>query len=82
MHALLRPLFAFLLHIGPLGLVILGILDSSFLFLPFGNDILLVVLVTRHHEYLPLYVLAASLGSANTCSMDAKPMGPLVCPVY
>src|ERR1035437_7209587 len=65
MHALLRPLFAFFLHIGGFGLVILGVLDSSFFFLPFGNDLLLVVLVARHHGYLPLYVLAASLGSAT-----------------
>src|ERR1035441_9955501 len=65
MHALLRPLFAFFLHIGGFGLVILGVLDSSFVFLPFGNDFLLVVLVARHHGYLPLYVLAASLGSAT-----------------
>jgi membrane protein YqaA with SNARE-associated domain len=64
MHALFRPLFAVLLHIGGFGLVILGVLDSSFLFLPFGNDLLLVLLVARHHGYLPLYVLAASFGSA------------------
>ena len=64
MHALFRPLFAALLHIGGGGLVILGVLDSSFLFLPFGNDLLLAILVARHHGYLPLYVLAASLGSA------------------
>lgn len=42
----------------------LGILDSSFLFLPFGNDLLLVILVARHHAYLPVYVVTASLGSA------------------
>ena len=65
MHVLFRHLFAFLLHLGAFGLVILGILDSSFLFLPFGNDLLLVVLVARHHEYLPFYVAAASLGSAT-----------------
>ena len=65
MHALIRALFAFFLHVGAFGLIILGVLDSSFLFLPFGNDILLVVLVARHHAYLPLYVLAASLGSAT-----------------
>jgi membrane protein YqaA with SNARE-associated domain len=64
MHLLFRHLFAFFLHLGAFGLVILGILDSSFLFLPFGNDILLVVLAARHHEFLPLYVMAASLGSA------------------
>lgn len=46
-----------------MGLVILGILDSSFLFLPVGNDLLLVILVARNHAHLPLYVAAASLGS-------------------
>ncbi|MGA7414587.1 MAG: VTT domain-containing protein [Bryobacteraceae bacterium] len=64
MHVLLRHLFAYLLHLGALGLVILGVLDSSFLFLPVGNDILLVVLVARHHALFPVYVLAAALGSA------------------
>jgi membrane protein YqaA with SNARE-associated domain len=65
MRAFFRPLFLFLLHAGGFGLVILGILDSSFLFLPFGNDLLLVILTARHHENLPLYVLAASIGSAT-----------------
>ena len=64
MRALFRPLFTLLLHAGGFGLVILGILDSSFLFVPFGNDLLLVILTARHHEYFPLYVVAASLGSA------------------
>src|SRR5580700_6744692 len=65
MHALLHTLFRLLFHIGAFGLFILGVLDSSFFFLPFGNDLLLVVLVARHHAYLPLYVLGASLGSAT-----------------
>jgi membrane protein YqaA with SNARE-associated domain len=64
MHGLIRQLAAFFLHLGAFGLVFVGILDSSFLFLPVGNDLLLVVLVIRHHEYLPLYVTAASIGSA------------------
>ncbi len=41
----------------------MGVLDSSFLFLPFGNDLLVVVLVSRHHQGLPLYALAAACGS-------------------
>jgi membrane protein YqaA with SNARE-associated domain len=64
MHVLIRHLFAFFLHLGAFGLVLLGVLDSSFLFLPVGNDLLLVVLVARNHGQLPVYVLAASLGSA------------------
>ena len=35
-------LFRFFRRLGPIGLFILGALDSSFLFLPFGNDLLLI----------------------------------------
>jgi membrane protein YqaA with SNARE-associated domain len=41
----------------------MGIMDSSFLFLPFGNDLLVVALVARHHDALPFYVLSAVCGS-------------------
>jgi membrane protein YqaA with SNARE-associated domain len=41
----------------------MGVMDSSFLFLPFGNDILVVALVARHHEGYLLYVLSAVCGS-------------------
>lgn len=41
----------------------LGIADSSFLFLPFGNDLLIVILTARHHAQLPFYVLTAAVGS-------------------
>ena len=41
----------------------MGVLDSSFLFLPFGNDLLVVTLVARNHHGLPWYVLAAAVGS-------------------
>lgn len=50
-------------HIGYFGPLVMGILDSSFLFLPFGNDLLVVALVARHHEGYFLYVLAAACGS-------------------
>jgi membrane protein YqaA with SNARE-associated domain len=54
---------AFLLHLGYFGPVFMGVLDSSFLFLPFGNDLLVVTLVARNHQGWPWYVLAAALGS-------------------
>lgn len=41
----------------------MGVMDSSFLFLPFGNDLLVVALVARHHEGWPLYVISAICGS-------------------
>lgn len=63
MTKLFRPLFIFLLHLGYFGPVLMGALDSSFLFLPFGNDLLVVVLVARNHHGLPWYVLTAAFGS-------------------
>ena len=58
-----RRLFGFFLHLGPAGPLLLGIADSSFLFLPFGNDLLLVVLLARDHHRIWLYVPMAALGS-------------------
>lgn len=63
MQRLFRPLFIFLLHLGYFGPFLTGILDSSFLFLPFGNDLLVVTLAARHHQGLPWYVVGAALGS-------------------
>jgi membrane protein YqaA with SNARE-associated domain len=60
-----RHFLSVFLSFGALGLVVLGILDSSFLFLPFGNDLLLVILVARDHSRMLLYAAAASLGSAT-----------------
>lgn len=58
-----RPVLLFFLHIGYFGPLLLGILDSSFLFLPFGNDILVILLIAQHHQGYPFYVLMAAAGS-------------------
>jgi membrane protein YqaA with SNARE-associated domain len=63
--AFLRQFLALLLHLGYFGPLLMGVLDSSFLFVPFGNDLLVIALVARHHEGYPLYVLSAVCGS--TC---------------
>jgi membrane protein YqaA with SNARE-associated domain len=55
--------FGFFLHLGAFGPLILGVLDSSFLFLPFGNDLLLVILIARTHKLFALYVPMAAIGS-------------------
>ncbi len=57
-------LLGFFRKLGVLGLLLMGALDSSFLFLPFGNDFLLIALVsgTRGPIWI-LYVLASALGS-------------------
>jgi len=60
-----RSVFAFFRRIGALGLFLLGVFDSSFLFLPFGNDLLLIALVSSGRDpwRWVIYTLAAALGS-------------------
>src|SRR4051794_27793218 len=41
----------------------MGVMDSSFLFLPIGNDLLVVILAARHHAHAWIYVLSATAGS-------------------
>lgn len=59
----LSTLFGFLFRIGYLGPLVMGVLDSSFLFLPFGNDLMVVGLVAQHPHGTPWYVLSAACGS-------------------
>jgi membrane protein YqaA with SNARE-associated domain len=51
------------LGLGAPGLFVVAVLDSSFLSLPEINDILVVVMVTRHRARLVWYAGAAMLGS-------------------
>ena len=60
----IRHLLAFFLQLGSFGILLVSIADDSFLFLPIGSDLLTVILVARHHTWLPLYVLAGAAGSA------------------
>ena len=63
MSSVLRPLFVWLLSLGLFGPLIFGIADSSFLFLPFGNDLLVVILTVNNRPHLPWYVATAAIGS-------------------
>jgi membrane protein YqaA with SNARE-associated domain len=54
-------------HAGIAGLLVVGFLDSSFLILPFGNDVLLIALSARHHNLVVYYALAATVGSVLGC---------------
>ena len=55
------------LTLGAPGLYLVAFLDSSFLSLPEITDILVVWMVTRSHERMILYVVAATLGSLTGC---------------
>lgn len=62
-NGVLRHALAWLLHLGLFGPLLMGIADSSFLFLPFGNDLLVVVLTVQNHGHLPYYIATAAAGS-------------------
>jgi membrane protein YqaA with SNARE-associated domain len=53
---------------GP-GLLVLGILDSSFLFAPLGNDLLVVAMSARSHSALSMlyYAFMSTVGSVLGC---------------
>ncbi len=42
----------------------MGTMDSSFLFVPVGNDLVIVLLVARHHAHWWIYVVTGVCGSA------------------
>jgi membrane protein YqaA with SNARE-associated domain len=54
-----------MLRLGMPGLFLMSALDSSFLVLPFGNDLLLIALVSSNRESLIwiAYVLVSAVGS-------------------
>src|SRR3954451_15401703 len=68
----LLPILFTLAKLGAIGLFLVGILDSSFLFLPFGNDLLILGLAARHPARLAFYAASAAAGSvAGSLLVDA-----------
>jgi len=62
-------LFAIFWKLGGPGLLVLGILDSSFLFAPLGNDLLVVALVAHYHSIgrVLYYAAMSTVGSMLGC---------------
>ena len=64
LNHVLRALALFFFSLGGFGLLLLGILDSSFLlFLPLGNDLLVIALTAAHPNRMLYYVVMATVGS-------------------
>ena len=63
LHIIARSLF----RAGGLGLLTLGVLDSSPMVVPFGNDLLVLALCARYHDRVIYYVAMATLGSLIGC---------------
>lgn len=62
-------LLALFWKFGGVGLLVLGILDSSFLFAPLGNDLLVVALTARKHSVpgMLYYAAMSTVGSVLGC---------------
>src|SRR6202000_3348271 len=63
MHSILESFARFFFSLGGVGLLLLGILDSSFLFMPLGNDLLVIALTAAHGQRILYYVAMATVGS-------------------
>jgi membrane protein YqaA with SNARE-associated domain len=66
-HGVLWEFARWFAQLGGFGLLLLGILDSSFLFMPLGNDLLVVALTASRHNRMPYYASMASAGSVIGC---------------
>lgn len=67
MSGLLTTIQQWASELGGLGLFVIALLDSSFLSFPQVNDLLIIVLSTRHPERMPYYAGMTTLGSILGC---------------
>src|SRR5436309_10960326 len=72
-------LFALVLKLGGIGLLILGILDSSFLFAPWGNDVLVIAMTARQPTvgHMLYYAAMSAVGSVLGCLLIDVTLRPL-----
>jgi membrane protein YqaA with SNARE-associated domain len=65
----IRHLYRVLAHLGGFGLLLVSVIDSSPLMVPFGNDLLLIAMSVRKHNLVVYYALMAACGSVLGCLM-------------
>src|SRR5262245_20900294 len=65
----LSELGAWLLAYGGWGLFAISLLDSAFVPLPSGPDLVMITLSAKNAAAMPLYALAATLGSTLGCTI-------------
>jgi membrane protein YqaA with SNARE-associated domain len=72
-------LFALVIKFGGIGLLVLGVLDSSFLIVPWGNDLLVIAMTARHPSlpYMVYYAAMSTVGSVLGCLLIDLTLRPL-----
>lgn len=56
-------------HLGGFGVLLVGIVDSSFLTVPIANDLLVIALSSEHPYRMPYYAFMAAFGSVLGCAV-------------
>ena len=59
----MKSLQAMLIGFGALGILAIGFMDAAFIPLPGGPDVVVMALSHHNHAMMPVYVIAAVLGS-------------------
>jgi membrane protein YqaA with SNARE-associated domain len=79
MTRFITTVFALLVKLGGVGLLLVGILDSSFLIAPWGNDLLVVAMTARHPRiwYMLYYAAMSTTGSVLGCLLIDLTLRPL-----
>jgi membrane protein YqaA with SNARE-associated domain len=67
MRSALLAVYAIASKLGGFGLLLVGLFDSSFLFMPLGNDLLMLGLTANHPRRLLYYAAMATAGSVAGC---------------
>jgi membrane protein YqaA with SNARE-associated domain len=67
LDATAQYLFQISVRLGGFGLLAMGVLDSSFLFMPLGNDLLVVAMTARQRELMLYFAAMATAGSVLGC---------------
>ena len=69
MGKVMAAIAAWATGLGGVGLMVIAILDSSFLSFPQVNDVLLIVLSTKYPERMVYYAALTTIGSVISCFM-------------
>jgi len=69
MGKVMAAIAAWATGLGGVGLLVIALLDSSFLSFPQVNDVLLIVLSTKYPERMVYYAAMTTLGSVAGCFM-------------
>ena len=67
MKTIFHSVAAWVFHLGGFGMLLVGIIDSSFLSVPLGNDLLVIAQSATHPDRMLYYAAMATAGSVLGC---------------